>query len=180
MLQSIAYENTNSNPASSVDLEWTFDDGTFGNQGIEQGGDPATGILTVGILDVPNTAPTTTPVTLVPIAEDSGAIVITAADLLANASDVDNDILTVSGLALSSSTSSTGTLVDNGDGTWTFTPALNEDSEARFNFTISDGTEDVAGTATLDIAPVNDAPMGADNEITIDEDTPYTLSLIHI
>jgi large repetitive protein len=68
-----------------------------------------------------NDAPTSTPVTLVAIVEDSGPRIITQAELLVNASDVDGPSLTATGLSISSGL---GNLVDNGDGTWTYTPAL--------------------------------------------------------
>src|SRR3712207_1639116 len=105
-----------------------------------------------------NDAPTTAPVTLAAIAEDSGARVITRAELLGNASDLENDALTVSGLAIASGS---GTLVANGDGTWTYTPAANDDSSVSFSYAISDGDKTVAGTASLEITPVNDAPTTA-------------------
>ena len=47
-----------------------------------------------------NDAPTTTPVTLAAIAEDSGARLITQAELLANATDVDGPALTAVNLAI--------------------------------------------------------------------------------
>ena len=59
-----------------------------------------------------NDAPTTTPVTLTAIAEDSGVRTITQAELLANAGDVEGDSLTATGLNISAGT---GTLVNNGD-----------------------------------------------------------------
>ncbi len=108
-----------------------------------------------------NDAPVTTPVTLAPIAEDSGPRLITQAQLLANASDVEGDLLTVTGLAISAGA---GTLVDNGNGTWTYTPALNDDTAVSFSYTVSDGNGgSVAGSATLDITPVNDAPVITSN-----------------
>ena len=112
-----------------------------------------------------NTAPTTSPVTLAAIAEDSGARTITQAELLANAGDVEGDALTATGLSISAGA---GTLVDNGDGTWNYTPALNDDTSVSFSYTITDGTDTVAGSATLDITPVNDAPTT----------TPVTLTAI--
>ncbi|WP_394885739.1 cadherin-like domain-containing protein (plasmid) [Mesorhizobium sp. AaZ16] len=45
---------------------------------------------------------------------------ISAAELLAGFTDVDGDILGISGLSATN-----GTLADNGDGTWTFTPDVN-------------------------------------------------------
>ena len=60
--------------------------------------------------------------TLAAIAENSGADVITQAQLLANASDVDGQSLTAINLAISTGI---GTLVDNHDGSWSYTPAAN-------------------------------------------------------
>ncbi len=53
------------------------------------------------------------------IAEDSGPRLITQAELLANATDVDGPALTAINLAIASGN---GTLVDNGNGTWTYHP----------------------------------------------------------
>ena len=79
----------------------------------------------------------TTPVTLAAIAEDSGARLITQAELLANATDVDSPSLTITGLSIASGT---GTLVDNVNGTWTYTPALNDDTAVTFSYTVTDGS----------------------------------------
>jgi Ca2+-binding RTX toxin-like protein len=107
-------------------------------------------------LGVKNTGPTTTLVTLTAIAEDSGARLITQAQLLANASDPDSSTtLTATNLTISSGN---GTLIDNGNGTWTYTPALNDDSAVSLSYQITDGAATVNGTATLDITRVNDAP----------------------
>ena len=95
--------------------------------------------------------------TLAAIAEDSGARLITQAELLANATDVDGPSLTAISLAISSGN---GTLVDNGNGTWSYTPALNDDTSVTFSYAVTDGiAAPVATSATLDITPVNDAPV---------------------
>src|SRR6185369_17554226 len=60
-------------------------------------------------------APVTGSITLASIVEDSGARLITQAELLADASDVDNLSLTATGLSIATGA---GSLVDNGDGTW--------------------------------------------------------------
>ena len=125
-------------------------------------------VATTASLDLTpvNDAPVTTPVTLAAIAEDSGARLITQAQLLANASDVDGPALTAINLAISSGN---GTLVDNGNGTWSYTPAANDDTAVTFSYTVSDGVAaPVATTASLDITPVNDAPVT----------TPVTLTAI--
>ena len=90
------------------------------------------------------------------IAEDSGARLITQAELLANATDVDGPSLTAVNLAISSGN---GTLVDNGNGTWSYTPAANDDTSVTFSYAVTDGiAAPVATSASLDITPVNDAP----------------------
>ncbi len=68
-----------------------------------------------------------------------------------------------------------GTLVDNGDGTWTFTPQIDDDTEVSFTFDIIDD-EDlvVSGSANLDILPINDAPNAENDVIT----TKKTLLLL--
>ncbi len=73
-------------------------------------------------------------VSLGAIAED-GSRTITAAELLAGATDIDSALLSVTGL-----TASSGTLLDNGDGTWTFTPAANDDTSVSFSYSVSDGS----------------------------------------
>ena len=100
-----------------------------------------------------NDAPTTGPVTLNSIVEDSGVRVISQAELLGSASDVDSNNLTATGLTI---TAGNGSLVQNSDGSWSFTPLFNDDTEVSFSYTITDGTNNVAATATLDITPVND------------------------
>ncbi len=40
--------------------------------------------------------------------------------------------LTATGLTISSGA---GSLIDNGDGTWTYTPALNDDTSVSFSYT---------------------------------------------
>ena len=103
-----------------------------------------------------NDAPTTTPVTLAAIAEDSGARLITQAELLANATDVDGPSLTASDLAI---TAGNGTLVDNGNGTWSYTPALNDDTSVSLQLHGERRHRRAGGdSASLDITPVNDAP----------------------
>ena len=37
-------------------------------------------------------------------------------------------------------TSGNGTLVDNVDGTWSYTPALNDDTAVTFSYTVTDGS----------------------------------------
>jgi len=109
-----------------------------------------------------NNAPASTPVTLDAAVEDSVRI-ITQAELLANASDIDGDALTVTGLAI---TSGEGTLIANGDGAWNYVPALNDNSGVGFGYSVTDGALTAAGTASMDITPLNDAPTTTDVTLT--------------
>ncbi|WP_170870383.1 cadherin-like domain-containing protein, partial [Neptunomonas phycophila] len=56
-------------------------------------------------------------------------------------------------------TEGNGSVVANADGTWNYTPAADDNGTISFSYTISDGTDSVSNTATLDIIPVNDAPV---------------------
>ncbi|WP_210210397.1 tandem-95 repeat protein [Rhodopseudomonas thermotolerans] len=123
----------------------------------------ATKTITIDVNPIDD-APVTTPVALAAIAEDSGAHLITQAQLLANASDIDSSTLTATNLQIATGG---GTLVNNNDGTWTYTPSANDDTAVSFSYTVSDGTTSVPGSATMDITPVNDLPQAvADNGAT--------------
>ncbi|HIF5566650.1 TPA: tandem-95 repeat protein, partial [Vibrio parahaemolyticus] len=118
----------------------------------------------------------TTPVTLDAIEEDGSSIIITTEELLSNVDDEDKDTLSVENLIIDKGN---GTLVDNGDGTWTFTPQIDDDTEVSFTFDIIDD-EDlvVSGSANLDILPINDAPNAENDVITTEEDTAVTIDVL--
>jgi VCBS repeat-containing protein len=95
-------------------------------------------------------------VALTAIAEDH-CLVITEAQLLANATDLDGQTLHVTCLEVANGC---GTLTANEDGTWTFTPAANFNGPVSFTYRISDGVTSVDGHAKLAVTPVNDLPSG--------------------
>lgn len=111
--------------------------------------DSAPTTVTVQVVPV-NDAPTTAPVSLAAIVANSGARTITQAELLGQASDLDNDALTASNLSI---VAGQGTLVANDDGSWRYTPASGDESDVRFSYSVSDGTLSTTGSATLDITP---------------------------
>ena len=84
--------------------------------------------------------------------EDS-LIEITEAALLANASDVDGDQLSVQNL-----TSEQGSIVDNGNGTWSFTPNTHFSGTADFSFDVLDGMTSSAAQASITLTAVADTP----------------------
>ena len=133
--------------------------------------DGATSVADSATLDITpvNDAPVVTgAVTLAAIAEDFGARLITQAQLLGNVTDVDGPSLTAIGFAIATGS---GTLVNNNNGTWTYTPAHNDDASVTFSYQVTDGTISVADSATLDITPVNDAPV---NEMPASRTLPPT------
>ncbi|WPQ61162.1 Ig-like domain-containing protein [Chitinophaga sancti] len=90
-------------------------------------------------------------------------------------SDLDGDALTYS----KGTDPAHGTATVNADGTYTYTPAANFNGADSFTIEINDGN---GGTATVTInitvTAVNDAPTGADQNITTPEDTPYNGSVV--
>jgi hypothetical protein len=87
------------------------------------------------------------PTTLDPIAENSGATLITQDDLLANFVGTSP---VATGLAISGGL---GTLVDNHNGTWSYTPAHDDESSVTFSYQVNYNTGTAAESATLDIIP---------------------------
>src|SRR5262249_33719971 len=75
-----------------------------------------------------------------------------------------------------------GTLTDNHDGSWTYTPTLNDDTAVTFSFAVSDGiAAPVPDTATIDITPVNTAPVNTVlGTQEIDANTPTAIAGLSI
>ncbi|WP_432199573.1 Ig-like domain-containing protein [Erythrobacter sp. W53] len=91
--------------------------------------------------------------------------------VLGNDSDLDGDPLTVT-----DATSPNGTVTINPDGTITFTPDPDFNGPTTITYTIDDGMGGTAtATVTVNVAPVNDPPVGTDDTATTDEDTPVTI-----
>ena len=119
-----------------------------------------------------------TPVNDAPVAADDTAstpedtpIII---DVLGNDSDVDGDDLTVT-----AASSPNGDVTINPDGTLTFTPDENYNGPAEITYTVEDGEGGSdEGTVTVDVTPVNDAPVAADDTATTPEDTPVIIDVL--
>ncbi len=94
-------------------------------------------------------------------AEDT-PITITQAQLLANDTDPENQVLDVTSV----SGGTNGTVVDNGDDTYTFTPAADFNGDATFEYTISDGVDTDTATVTIAVTPVNDPPIANDDAVS--------------
>ncbi|MFH4858368.1 retention module-containing protein [Vibrio diabolicus] len=158
------------NPAlnffGNVNVDITVDD--QGNEGIVISGVDETlnsnsSQFVIEVTEV-NDAPTTSEVTLTSIDEDSGAVIVTAADLLVNAVDIESDNLTVSNVTLVDPAA--GTLTQQSSTEWSFEPAPDFYGDVSFNYDITDdgmtnGVSDpktVSGSAVMTVQAINDAP----------------------
>ena len=100
----------------------------------------------------------------VPVADRLGtaaetALVISIADLLANDSDPDGDTLSFAGFTQPT----TGALVDNGDGTLTFTPAAGFSGDATFSYRVTDGTATRSANVTVDVGAADASGIASDD-----------------
>jgi hypothetical protein len=102
-----------------------------------------------------------------PGGEEDASYALSASDLLQGFSDPDGDTLAVAGLAADH-----GTLRDNADGTWTFTPEANYSGAVTLRYTVNDDRGgSVAGQQSFILAAVNDAPALADASFTLAENS---------
>ncbi|HAS6658872.1 TPA: retention module-containing protein [Vibrio parahaemolyticus] len=173
--------NPDLNFFGDVTVNITVDD--QGNEGIVISGvdDTLNTNSSSFVIDVTavNDAPETSPVTLTSIGEDSGVFAISASDLLVNASDVENDNLTVSNVQLVDPSS--GSLAFNSTtGNWEFTPAPGYNGPVELTYDITDdgttnGVSDpkmVSGSASFEVFDVNDAPQTSEVTLSsIEEDS---------
>jgi VCBS repeat-containing protein len=105
--------------------------------------------------------------------EDTALNVIAANGVLFNDTDNDNDPLT----AVLVTGPANGSLTLNANGSFDYTPFLNFNGTDSFTYRPNDGT--ASGdpvTVTINVTPVNDAPVGVDDEFTTNEDEPLTIT----
>ncbi|SEG42957.1 Ig-like domain-containing protein [Paenibacillus sp. UNC499MF] len=87
------------------------------------------------------------------------------------AADADGDTLTFSLAAPPAN----GTIVFGPTGVFTYTPNLNYNGQDSFAYSVSDGNGGTAaGSVTITVTPVNDAPVAANVNLTTAEDTPVS------
>ncbi|VVN09551.1 hypothetical protein PS647_03770 [Pseudomonas fluorescens] len=132
--------------------------------------------LSINVTPV-NDAPTVSSPVSLPNGSEDTAYTLTAAQLLANASDADaGAVLSVQSVSVDPTD---GSLTDHGDGSWTFTPTLNRNGAVSFGVVISDGSASVNTSASLELQPVNDAPtlVTALADQSASEDSPFSYSV---
>ncbi|MBW4489831.1 MAG: cadherin-like domain-containing protein [Trichocoleus desertorum ATA4-8-CV12] len=125
-------------------------------------------------VDAVNDVPTGTASANLSAGTEDTTYTINAADLLSGFSDVDGDILSVVDLVAAN-----GTLVDNNNGTYTFTPAVNFNGTVNLTYNVVDGNGgSVAAAQSFTVDAVNDVPVGTASAALINgtEDTAYTIN----
>lgn len=116
--------------------------------------------VTAVTFDLSNGAPATNEDLVV--TRRGSAITFSSADLTANDRDVDGDVLQIASV----SSPTNGALVDNGDGTWTYTPNAGYTGTDSLTYQVTDGvTNSPATTLFLDV--LNAAPQSADDRFEI-------------
>lgn len=133
----------------------------------------ASTVVTLHVLPVAD-APIAVPDALDAI-EDTPLVVSTAEGLLAN--DTDPDGVAIPLFALVASPPAKGSLSLAGDGSLVYTPDADATGADDFTYVVSDGLLDSAPqTVTIEIGPVPDAPVAADDEWGTREDIPITVA----
>ncbi|MEH2075124.1 MAG: cadherin-like domain-containing protein [Nostoc sp.] len=152
-LQSITYINSSDNPSTTPrTVSFVVNDGTVNSTAVTRN------INITAVNDAPvavNDKITT---------NKNTPVIISATSLLSNDTDVDiSDVLSITGFTQPSQ----GSLVNNNNGTYTYTPGQNYYGSDGFTYTISDG-HGGSSTATVnltinEITPPINGTSGADN-----------------
>jgi Ca2+-binding RTX toxin-like protein len=113
--------------------------------------DSNVGTVEIVVANVDDAPEVGDPAILGPLVQDR-QLTITAAQLLANVTDIDS--LVPDDIQILNLIASSGVLVDNLDRTWTFTPDAGDQTLVTFTYDVSsDGVTLVAHEATLDLLP---------------------------
>jgi VCBS repeat-containing protein len=116
-----------------------------------------------------------TPTAVLPTGTEDNSYIINAAQLLAGFSDVDTtDVVTLANLTVNH-----GTVVNNGNGTYTVTPALNYNGLVTLTYDVVSGSDIISGqTQTFSLAAVNDPLIGAPTAVLPagSEDNSYIIN----
>ncbi|WP_154217699.1 tandem-95 repeat protein, partial [Vibrio parahaemolyticus] len=71
-----------------------------------------------------------------------------------------------------------GTVSVNPDGSVTYTPNDNYQGTDSFTYIVTSGGVSESTTVSVDVTPVNDAPVAKDDTAITDEDTPVTIDVL--
>jgi len=137
---------------------------------------------TDGLCDTATVTIDVTPVNDPPIANNDSATTLedTAVTIDAAANDTDLDGNLDPASATVTNAPANGTVVNNGDGTFSYVPDADFNGSDSFDYQICD-TDGLCDTATvnIDVTPVNDPPAAADDSATVTEDSSVTIPVLN-
>ena len=149
---------------------------------VSSGGASAVGTATITVTPV-NDPPTA----VADVASGAEDTPITG-NVLSNDKDPDADTLTVTGFTVGgvnhapgdpATLPGVGTLVINGNGSYTFTPLPNYNGPVPVaTYTATDGKLTTSATLTLSVTPVNDPPVAGDDLASTPINTPVTVAVL--
>ena len=127
---------------------------------------------------VPDSAVVTIAENGLPVANDDAAVTdednAVVVPVLVNDTDPNGDLLTITAVTQGAN----GAVVINGD-TVTYAPNLNFNGVDAFTYTITDGNSgNDTATVTVNVAPINDAPIAGDDNAATLEDAPVTIDVL--
>lgn len=123
--------------------------------------------------EAPNAAPVWDETSPTLSGQEGQKLTIFAVDLLTGWSDPNGNPISVVNL-----TAPNGTLVNNNDGTWFFTPNVGFSGAVEFSYQVTDGVLSSPATASLTIEGVNDSPViTLGGNASSNEGALYTLAL---
>ncbi|NOX08026.1 MAG: tandem-95 repeat protein [Gammaproteobacteria bacterium] len=88
----------------------------------------------------------------------------TTIDVLGYFTDADGDLPSV--ISVDANSAEGGSVIDNNDGSFNYTPAPGFNGIDFFAYTVSDGVESVSVTVTVNVGSVNDRPLAVDDSYT--------------
>ncbi|MDF5039184.1 tandem-95 repeat protein, partial [Vibrio parahaemolyticus] len=111
--------------------------------------------------------------------DEDGAFTFDAGDLMNLFGDIDTENLVVSRI-ITAEGEDGGEVTDNGDGTWSFTPAENFNGDVPMSFGVSDGDLVTPVEGNLNIEAVNDAPEAPTIQMQGEEDVVMVIDPAYI
>ena len=97
-------------------------------------------------------------------------------NVLANDNYADNGSLVVT----LNTDAANGTVINNGDGTVSYTPNTDFNGSDSFTYTIDDGNGGIdTATVNITVTAVNDVPVAEDDTATTDEDSAVTVAVLN-
>ena len=137
-------------------------------------GETATATVTITV----NAVDDGTPVALNDVATTDEDTLVTTGNVLANDSLNDNATIT----AFDAVSANGGTITDNGDGTFNYTPAFNFNGIDSFTYTLTDDEGDTStATVWITVNPIDDGKTNAVSDLVqTNEDVPITTADLRI